>query len=206
MLMMFSGGLILDCKNCFITGTFEVTGHISVEKFVDVKDMVLTASSKGIQAELELEATISSTATLPSLAYTKELLSEGVPTLGISIPGIFKLGTVVAYDVLGSATVSGSGTVDFGLQASLPDSAQLTADVKNPDSSSATGFGGGKLSPSFDITKGSASITLIATSQPKLSFGIELNHFGNMDVAVTVKLPEVSATLTAAYGISPLTA
>lgn len=100
-----------------------------------------------------------------------------------------------------SSTFSGSATVDFGLQASLPNSAQLIADIQNPDASSATGFGGSSFNPIFDITKESASITLAAFSQPKLAFGIELIEIGNFDVALTIKLPEISVTLTAAYGM-----
>jgi hypothetical protein len=202
--MIFSGGLILDCTNCFMTGSFEVTGHISVKDF-QPKDLVLTASPKGVQAELGLEAAISSTATLPLLKYSKELFAYGVPGAGVAVTNIFSIGVVLSYDVIGTATVSGSGTVDFGLKASLPDSAKLTADIVNKDSSSATGFSGGSLDPNFDITKGSASITLTASSQPKLSFGIELVKVENVDVEVIVKLPEVSATLTAAYGTHPLT-
>ncbi|KAL2038816.1 hypothetical protein N7G274_008574 [Stereocaulon virgatum] len=109
------------------------------------------------------------------------------------------MGATVSYNVIGTATVSGSGTVDFGLKASLPDSAKLTADTVNKDASSATGFSGGSLDPIFDITKGSASLTLTATSQPKISFGIKAIGIENFDVEVAVKLPEISATLTAAY-------
>ena len=90
--------------------------------------------------------------------------------------------------------------MDFGLQARLPDSAQLVANIQDPDSSSATGFGAGSLTPLFDIRKESASLTLAAFSQPELEFGIELIEIGKIDVGLTVKLPEVSVTLTAAYG------
>ena len=81
----------------------------------------------------------------------------------------------------------------------MPDSAQVTADIQNPASSSATGWSGGSLTPLFDIKEESASIKLAAFSEPKLAFGIELIEVGNFDVALTVKLPKVSVTLTAAY-------
>ena len=91
--------------------------------------------------------------------------------------------------------------MDFGLKATLPDSAQLVANIQDPDSSSATGFGGGSLTPLFDIAQETASISLSAFSQPELKFGIELIEIGEIDVGLTVKLPEVSVTLTAAYGM-----
>ena len=199
-LIIFRGRLKLDCINCFVTGSFEVTGHVSVQNF-DLQDLTLTASPQGFQAELELEATIKSTDKPDSLQYTKELFSAPVPGAGIAVTGIFKLGATLSYDVGVSSSFSGSATVDFGLQASLPNSAQLIADIQNPDASSATGFGGSSFNPIFDITKESASITLAAFSQPKLAFGIELIEIGNFDVALTIKLPEISVTLTAAYGM-----
>ncbi|KAK0508611.1 hypothetical protein JMJ35_008887 [Cladonia borealis] len=193
-----AGSFTLDCINCFITGSFEVTGHISVQNF-DLQDLTLTASPQGFQAELELEATITSTDEPDSLQYTKQLLSAPVPGAGISVSGIFNLGATLSYSVGVSSSFAGSATVDFGLRASLPDSAQLVANIQDPESSSATGFGGGSLTPLFDITKESASLTLSAFSQPELEFGIELIEIGKFDVGLTVKLPEVSVTLTAAY-------
>lgn len=192
------GRFTLDCINCFITGSFGVTGHISVQNF-DLQDLTLTASPQGFQAELELEATITSTDEPDSLQYTKQLLSAPVPGAGISVSGIFNLGATLSYSVGVSSSFAGSATVDFGLHASLPDSAQLVANIQEPDSSSATGFGGGSLTPLFDIKKESASLTLAAFSQPELEFGIELIEIGKIDVGLTVKLPEVSVTLTAAY-------
>jgi len=161
--------------------------------------LTLKGSPQGLQAALQIEATITSTNEPDSLQYTKELFSFPIPDAGIEVRGIFKLGATLSYDVCVSSSFSGSATIDFGLQAGMPDSAQVTADIQNPDSSSATGWSGGSLTPLFDIKKESASVKLAAFSQPKLAFGIELVKVGNIDVALTVKLPEVSVTLTAAY-------
>ena len=159
----------------------------------------MKGSPQGLQAALQLEATITSNDEPDSLQYTKELFSFPVPDAGIEVEGIFKLGATLSYDVGVSSTFSGSATVDFGVQAGVPDSAQITADIQNPDSSSATGWSGGTLTPLFDIKRESASVKLAAFSQPKLALGVELIEIGNFDVALTVKLPEVSVTLTAAY-------
>lgn len=159
----------------------------------------MKGSPQGFQAALQLEATITSSDEPDSLQYTKELFSFPIPDAGIEVEGIFKLGATLSYDIGVSSTFSGSATVDFGLQAGLPDSAQVTADIQNPGSSSATGWSGGSLTPLFDIKKESASVKLAAFSQPKLALGIELIEIGNFDVALAIKLPEVSVTLTAAY-------
>lgn len=75
-----------------------MTGHISVQNF-DLQDLTLTASPQGFEAELELEATITSTDEPDSLQYTKQLLSAPVPGAGISVSGIFSLGATLTYSV-----------------------------------------------------------------------------------------------------------
>lgn len=150
-------------------------------------------------AELELQATVSASYSPPSLQYEKQLLSAPIPGAGISVTGIFSIGAVLSYNIGVKSTIQGNATVDFGLSASIPNSAQLTADVKNPDLSSATGWSGGTVTPSFNVKDISASITLGAYSKPKLSFGVSLVKIGTADVDISVKLPEVDATLTAAY-------
>ena len=191
------GHLTLDCINCFITGSFEVTGHFSVDNF-QLQDLKLT-SPNIFQAELELEATITSSDSPDSLQYTKELFSFTVPDAEIEVEGIFKLGAILSYDVGVSSSFSGSATVDFGIKAGIPNNAQLIADIQDTDQSSANGFDISDVTSFFDITKESASITLAAFSRPKLSFGIELIEVRYFDVAITVKLQEVSVTLSAEY-------
>ncbi len=66
--------------------------------------------------------------------------------------------------------------------------------------SSTTGWQGSSLTPNFEVTKLSASITLAAFSQAKLALGIELTDVGNVDVAVIMKLPEIPSALSADYG------
>ena len=78
----------------------------------------------------------------------------------------------------------------------------MAADIINPDQSSATGWGGSSLDPIFEVTKIEASLKLSAYSQPKVEFGIKLDNVGDVEVAVAMKLPEISSTLAADYGMS----
>ena len=80
----------------------------------------------------------------------------------------------------------------------------VTADIINPDQSSATGWAGSSLDPIFEVTKLEASIKLAAYSQPKVEFGIKLENVGDVEVVVGMKLPEISSTLSADYGMSSL--
>ena len=160
----------------------------------------MTASPQNFQAELELEVNITANESPKALQYQKQLFSFPIPDAGISIPGIFTLGATVSYSVGGTASFQGTASADFGLSAALPNSAQLVADIKNPDSSSATGFSGGNLTPLFNVNEMSAAVTLGAYSLPMISFGVSLVEIGSASVDVSVKLPEVDVTLTAEYG------
>lgn len=151
-----------------------------------------------------MEAKISAAAGPASLHYEKELFVAPIPGAGISIPKIFNLGATLAYDVGIDTSFQGTATVDFGVSAGIPNTAQLTADLRNPGASSATGFGEGSLTPLFDVKDMSASVTLLAYSKPKITFGLEIIKIGTANVEVGVKLPQIDVTLTAAYGSHPL--
>lgn len=182
----------LNCIDCFVAGSFQVTGHLSVKGF-KLQDLTLSGSPHGLAAKLELDAKITAPGSPQSLEATKELFSAPIPGAGISITGIFSLGAVVSYDVGVSTTFAGSADMTFGLSASLPDTAVAIADVQNPLASSATGFDGGKLEPNFNLKSLSAGVTVAVFSQAKLSFGIEITQVGHLDVALALKIPEVVA-------------
>ena len=159
----------------------------------------MTASPQNFQAELELEVNITASESPKTLQFQKQLVSFPIPDAGIEIPDIFSLGTILSYSVGGTASFHGTASVDFGLSSGLPNSAQLVADLKNPDSSSATGFSGSDLTPLFNVNEMSAAVTLGAYSLPMISFGVKLVKIGSASVDLSVKLPEVDVTLTAEY-------
>ena len=135
-----------------------------------------------------------------SLKYKHDLFTGSIPGTGISIPGIMNIGPTLTYSVGGNCSFSGSATVDFGLQATIPDSARIVADYGNRGASTATGFSGGELTPIFGVPNASVSVTLTAFSQLTIDFGVDLTDLGTVGVSLIVKLPEVSATLTAKLG------
>lgn len=112
------------------------------------------------------------------------------------------IGPTLTFSVGVNCTFGGSAVVDFGVKATVPDSAQIVADYKNHAASTAMEFEGGQLTPTFDIKNCSASVTLSAFSELGIDFGVELVKIGTLDIAMTVKLPEVIATITALYGKS----
>lgn len=120
--------------------------------------------------------------------------------MGIVIQGILDLGATLLYSVGGKCTFSGSATVDFGVNASLPDTAQIIADYENNAASSADGFGSSQLMSMFRINNESASMSLSAFSQPEITFGIDLTKIAHVDIDVTFQLPGFNTTLSADYG------
>lgn len=166
-----------------------------------LQDLILSAAPSNFKAKLELEATVTASKEPESIqGPAKEIFAAPIPGAGIAVTGIFKLGATVSYEVGTSATIEGKATADFGLQATLPNGAKVIANVNNPSQSSAEGWQQSTLTPIFEITEISASLTLAAFSQPKVSFGIELIEVAKVDIALTMKLPEISSTLSATYG------
>ena len=191
------GRLNLDCTNCFVTGSLKLTGHLVVDDW-HLKDLSLDASPAGLAAALELEAIITADSAPQKLQDSKELFSAPIPSAGFHIPGIFKMGATLSYEIGVGAAFQGSATIDFGLTSTVPDSAKAVLDLSSQGDSSATGFDG-TVEPHFKVKKASASVTLSASSQLKLALGIEITKIGKADVALLLKLPEVSSTLSAEY-------
>ena len=152
-----------------------------------------------VQAALQLEATASTSREVGSHPFNLNLFHKALPYAGISINEIIDLGVTLDYSVGGDCTFSGSAVVDFGVNASVPDTAVLVIAYEN-GTSEATGFNSSLLTPIFDIDNASASVTLSAWSQPEILFGINLHKVGQLDMTVTMKLPELTAKVTAVYG------
>ena len=168
-----------------------------------MKDLSLDGTPHGLNGAVELEAQITKYEKPDALKFTKDLFSAPVPDAGIEVPGIFKIGAILAYQVGVQAQLQGSATIDFGLGLNVPDTAGIHADIMNPGSSTAQGLSG-DITPLFDIKDISATLQFSAFAQPKLSFGVELTEIGTLDIALTFKMPQIAVKFIAAYGMSYL--
>ena len=196
--------LSVDCINCSVSGAFKATGHLKI-KDLKAEELSIDVSPSSFAAAVELEATITASTNPVPLSYETQLFSAPIPGAGITVPNIFTLGAVFSYSIGINTTISGSGTVDFGVSATIPDSASAKLDLSGASSSKAKGWDA-KLTPLFNVSALSASVTVAATSKPSLDFALELINIGKAKLGLALDLPEVSSTLSAKYaagGVCP---
>ncbi|KAL8886227.1 MAG: hypothetical protein Q9192_006521, partial [Flavoplaca navasiana] len=181
----------IACTDCYVTGSFQAIGHLSVEGF-KLQNFTLAASPQDFAAKLQLDTNITAPLGSPdALQHTIELFKAPVPSAGIVVPKIFSLGAIMSYEVGVSTSFSGSASMAFGITASMPNTAAVIADVRHPRQSSATGFDGGVFDPNFDLKALSASVTMAAFAQPKLSFEVAITKVGKLGIALGVKSPVI---------------
>ena len=191
----------LDCISCFIAGSFAITGRLSVKLFI-MADFVLTAAPQDLAAELVIAADITAFKRPDMLKYDLDLFSAPIPDAGIVVPGILNLGLTAKYRLAVHTNFSGGAQLDFGLKASIPNGAQLTADFGHADQSGAKGWEGAKLDPVFDLKALTSAVKFAAANQPMLVFGVEIVKVAQFDVELNLKLPQVQATFTGIYNES----
>jgi len=162
--------------------------------------MTVNTSPQNFVSVLDLEATILSNERRDSLEFIQGLEAFAIPRAGFVIPGIMKLGATMSYNIGINASYGGEAVIRFGLAAGVPNNASVSTDVHSPNSSVASGFNG-MLTPIFDIKKITSGVSLEAFAQPQLAFGFQLIAVCNLDIAVTMKLPGISSTLSVEEGM-----
>ncbi|MCJ1469640.1 hypothetical protein MMC07_008276, partial [Pseudocyphellaria aurata] len=190
----------IDCLNCFVSGTFQLTGHVAV-KGGKLTALNLIALPQNVAATLQMRATLSTKKKIDQLSVKYPVLAVPIPGAGIVVGGIFKLGATVSYDLGITSSFKGTAAFDFGLRASLPGTAKVVADAVNPHNSGATGFEGYSSQPSFGVHSLSEVASVSANTVPKLAFGIDVVNVGRVEVAVSMNLPEIAAKLTGEYNV-----
>ena len=163
-----------------------------------LQNLSLLAQPEDFEAELEVHAVLKEDANPVAIEYSIPLWSAPIPDAGITVPDLFELGAFLEYEVGVAAQFRGAAEAAFGLKAELPNSAQVTADISNPGNSSAGGFQGA-ITPVFEIDEFAAAVTVSAFTQPTLKFGIDVTGIGHADVALLLKLPQISATFKGEY-------
>jgi len=192
---------ILDCTNCYISGSFKVVGHLEIRDY-DMEDLVLTVSPHDVFATFEVEATLAYSEKSDLLnKWKKETWKYDIPDAGISIGEWLDVGATLHNEVGCGITFKGSATVIFGVEFSIPNDAQATLDVCNHEQSSASGwFQESSVKPMGEIHNASGSVTFEVFDRPKLVFGVDTKYVEKFDVSMQVKMPVFTQSLEAAYG------
>ncbi|KAL8897321.1 MAG: hypothetical protein Q9207_007269 [Kuettlingeria erythrocarpa] len=195
----------LSCIQCYVAGSFQLTGHLSVADFT-LQELTLSGSPQGFKTTMDLSTQITGLALYSpsSLQFTKELLSVPIPQAGFSVTGIFSIGAVASYGLGVSTTFKGSTSMTFGVSASLPDTATVTAGYRSGNSSAgtATGFEGAVFDPNFNLTALAGGVTLAAYTEAKLSFGVDITKFGRVEVEFALQAPKLEQSVWGAYSMS----
>ncbi|KAA8908672.1 hypothetical protein FN846DRAFT_906091 [Sphaerosporella brunnea] len=207
--------LVVDCTNCFIAGKFQLQGSIRVSNF-QVEDLTLSISPSNFSATAEIQTTLSAefspdelnglTTTgasknldLLSLDGTTNLIEIPVPGAGIVIPQIFSLGLIASVEA--GVTIGFKGDLSFkvGLAVSLPDSAELSLDLTDLSTSTATGFDGAKAEPILELNNSSASAKATLFFRPKFAVKAEVASVGELSADISVGLPQINANVALEY-------
>jgi hypothetical protein len=215
----------LKCSKCGTEGKLALAGHVSVS-FGGVTALSLSAKPQNVQAFLEVAVTAGGSLT-PPFDWKKKLGS--VTIAGFEVADIITVGGTLDFNLgFHMSSWTAQATVSTGVIATLPNSATLTIDFKNPGNSQFSGW-----IPTFSSipvgVSGSISADFQAYAEPALNIGLSVlggsnqfvslrqhedyiwcrkltndEHLGvGYEVGLDLKLPEIDGTLAALASITP---
>ncbi|KAF5868262.1 uncharacterized protein Bfra_007459 [Botrytis fragariae] len=127
----------IDCPGCATTGTIDVQGKIIMNTIIgiptSVKSISITATPKGVGANLALGFSVSGTL---GSGWTKDWNLVTVSLPGWSIPKIIDLGPQFTVDAGFSLSgIEGSASISAGVNVAIPDSSSAVLGISGVDSS-----------------------------------------------------------------------
>jgi hypothetical protein len=129
----------VDCTHCGSSGSLVLSGSISVD-LTSVKSILLSMRPKDISGFLNINTKASGYTSL-SISYAPTLATAPIPGLGWSIPDVFTIGLV--WKLAGGAGISsfnGTIDIDYGITASLSNSAIAQVDLVNDANTQFSGW------------------------------------------------------------------
>lgn len=191
-----SGGKFrLDCTDCGISGSLDVTFKVRVEVLVPV-EVSMTVSPRSVHADLGLRLGLA-TPRLPnqiSVSYSKGFLDIPVPAWDFEIPKIGGFATHFKGKIgISLSRAQDAMTVDFGAVAKLQDSAVAKLDLVNPDDGQFHGW-----LPTFQAKPFHLSNNVSADVSVYLQWtlGPQFTLFDQgLEAALVLKLPDFKAAI-----------
>ncbi|KAM0130291.1 hypothetical protein ACHAP3_007430 [Botrytis cinerea] len=196
----------IDCPGCATTGTIDVQGKIVMNTVIgiptSVKSISLTATPKGVGANLALGFSVSGTL---GSGWTKDwnLVTVGLP--GWSIPKIIDLGPQFTVDAgFTLSGIEGSASISAGVNIAIPDSSSAVLGIDGMDSS----FSGWVPTATPQTPKVSVEVdgSLELYTELGLDIGLTVLSKWGFGGGLFLRIPEVNIDLGAEFntqGVCP---
>ncbi|KAK6603680.1 hypothetical protein H4I96_06448 [Botrytis cinerea] len=196
----------IDCPGCATTGTIDVQGKIVMNTVIgiptSVKSISLTATPKGVGANLALGFSVSGTL---GSGWTKDwnLVTVGLP--GWSIPKIIDLGPQFTVDAgFTLSGIEGSASISAGVNIAIPDSSSAVLGIDGMDSS----FSGWvpKATPQTPKVSVEVDGSLELYTELGLDIGLTVLSKWGFGGGLFLRIPEVNIDLGAEFntqGVCP---
>ena len=158
--------------------------------------LTLSLSPQDLSVYGKLSTTFSSKNLDERLGKNFDLVQVGVPGAGITLLGVVSVGLISTYQVGISGTFKGSGSWDTQFEARIPGKSLITVDALRPERSKVEGWNLQVKTPTFSVAKLENEASFSVQSQPKLSFGAQVEKGPKLNVAISIPLPAAEVKLT----------
>ena len=161
----------------------------------------MSVTPRGFNATMKLQAKVTRTDKIEMMSDSKTLWTKPVPYLGFTIKKVCKVGLTASYQVGYSTKLLSSATLVLGASAVIPDDRSLVIDLVHPENSGYVGWGEPAVVPIIQVKSLTGSVKFAFFSQADLAFGVEVDKVEKVAVEFNLKIPQLSSTLTAGYGM-----
>lgn len=109
------------------------------------------------------------------------------------------MGAKVAFNIQGSAGISGTTSIIYGANTTLSSGSKITIDLINPEESSVSGFETADVQPILDFDVSPVTLNIKAGPQPALAYGIEILDRTGIEAGLTFGTPTFNFNISSGY-------
>ncbi|KAK2789135.1 hypothetical protein FQN53_002359 [Emmonsiellopsis sp. PD_33] len=197
------GNLTANCNECGTQGTLVFSGHVEASlgwTGLDIDRFEVSVQPEGVGVNVELELLFEA-----HLDYRKwvkpsqEITLLEIPISGWNIPGILEFGPRIqlnaGYEI---GYISGTASATAGISATIPDTAIAKLDLLAEGSVEVSGWAPVIETQPLQVQ---AQVDAEASVYTEIALSVSLTVFDDngFGVDLALKVPEVTATLTAGF-------
>ncbi len=198
-------GLILNCKNCSLTGNVDIThGLLTAQGPVDSSNKAENAVQFFHHGYIELATYFEAHIELESIAVPSISLASytapfpDIDILGFTIPYIAEVGVIFRPRLTFGVEVDTELNFTYGFEINTPRNSSIILDIHNATRSNITGFQETQITAlPFQAAVDSVNLTIGAAFTPQLllTIGI-LDNSISASAGAFLDLPKISATVS----------